>query len=582
MMNIDTRTDRPRRIVAEGRVELGRELKLKQSQAPADATTNGVPMRNWMGQRIDYRLAAASGAPPAIVDDGLVNGFGIFGAPGTGKTHLLMHILEQILCIQPDATKKFGGLILDPKAALLEDIVKMWSRLPRHRQNDLIVLKPDFLNALGPSPGFDSQDGSLHRLPVDLSRHPRGLNVIDCALSPTELGRLLVLAAQAAGVSAREPFWFLAWTNLFGAALTLLEYQETYMPTLRLLLDSILLTDPSGDEVPNVWKGGAAGTRRERYIETLARRAREAPERLVENGRRLGLTETQILSDLLSASAQIASFFESDYVRTVEAFVVNAFGSFQQERFARLSRRPRRMTQKYGTARGKVSLYDQIIEEGKVVLVSMGPEDPGMGKVLCTLVKCLFQQSVMSRLERFDAGKLSNFTRPVFIACDEYAEVASEVPGQPIGDGRFFSLARQNGCMGLLATQSIHTLQNSSLSDSWKSIFSNLTGKIFMGAADHETAEQACALAGQIDWEMTSTTESFGKDNAFSHQRSFQARPELTPYILTHVLKRGQAVALGSLDGRATPPSMRFIQVPNRGAGAAVASPESVMEEATR
>ena len=168
----------------------------------------------------------------------------------------------------------------------------------------------------------------------------------------------------------------------------------------------------------------------------------------------------------------------------------------------------------------------------------------------------------MSRLERFESGKLTNFLRPVFIACDEYAEVASEVPGQPVGDGRFFSLARQNGCMGLLATQSIHTLENSSLSESWKSIFSNLAGKIFMGAADNETAEQACALAGQVDWEMTSTSESFGRDSSMSHQRSIQQRPELTPYVLSHVLKRAQGVAIGSLDGRTTAPAMRFFEVP--------------------
>jgi TraM recognition site of TraD and TraG len=219
------------------------------------------------------------------------------------------------------------------------------------------------------------------------------------------------------------------------------------------------------------------------------------------------------------------------------------------------------MWEKYRT-NGKPSLFDQIIEQGKVVLVTVGPEDPVMGKILCTLIKCLFQQSVMSRLERFNSGRLTNFTRPVFIACDEFAEIASEVPGQPMGDGRFFSLARQNGCMGILATQSIHTLENSSLAESWKSIFSNLAAKIFMGAADNETAEQACELAGQVDWEMSSNTEGYGKDGSFSQQRSIVQRPELTPYVLTHVLRRGQAVAIGSLDGRETAPMLRFIEVP--------------------
>jgi hypothetical protein len=555
--------------VANGRISLGRELKLKQAAAAVETTTDGCPILNRMGQRIDYRLAPRSGAEDvAIVNDGLVNGFGIFGAPGTGKTHLLMHLLEQVLLVQPQPDSKFGGLILDPKAALLEDITKMWARLPAHRQADLVILKPDVLNfvhGLGSGACPSSMSARLAALPVDWPNHPRGLNVIDSALSPTELARMLVLAAQSAGVSAREPFWFMAWTNLFGAALTLLEYKETHVPTLSLLIDQVLLPHPDGRAVAEVTRGGGDGTRRERFIEVLAREARETPDRLVANGRRLGLLDEQIRTDLLAASAQIESFFASDYVRTIEAFIINAFGGFQQTRFACLSRRPRRMTEKYGVVSGVVSLYDQIIEHGKVVVVTVGPEDPGMGKMLCTLVKCLFQQSVMSRLERFDGGRLTNFTRPVFIACDEYAEVASEVPGQPIGDGRFFSLARQNGCLGLLATQSIHMLENSSLAESWKSIFSNLGGKIFMGAADNETAEQACALAGQIDWEMTSTTESFGKDNAFSHQRSFQQRPELTSYVLTHVLKRGQAVAIGSLDGRKSPPATRFFQVPGDG-----------------
>ena len=116
--------------------------------------------------------------------------------------------------------------------------------------------------------------------------------------------------------------------------------------------------------------------------------------------------------------------------------------------------------------------------------------------------------------------------------------------------------------MGVLATQSIHTLENSALNESWKSIFSNLGAKIFMGASDNETAKQASDLAGTVDWEMNSTSVSHSREHSFSRQDSIQERPELTPYILTHVLKQGQAVSIGSLDGRKTPPELRFFQVP--------------------
>jgi hypothetical protein len=505
----------------------------------------------------------------AITDRGLVNGFGIFGAPGTGKTHLVMHILWGLLnSVQPRPDEKFGGLILDPKAGLFEDFMSLWARLGAHRAGDLVVIQPDFLNYLDRQKSREPRNGKpphvvheFEALGAQASAHPTGLNVIDCSLSPSELGKMLVLAAQSAGVSAKDPFWFLAWSNLFSAALTLLEYTEDCVPTIPVLLDHILLPDRlRGKPVPDIRKSG--GSRCERGIEVLARRVREAEKEMVASAHRyLRVPEDQISTDLRAAATQIESFFQCEYVHTIEAFILGAFGGFLQHKFKCFSQGSRRTSVKY-KERPSPSLYDQIIEDGKVVFVCIGPENPTMGKVLCTLIKCLFQQSVMSRLERYNSGKLGNFTRPVFIACDEFAEIASEVPGQPMGDGRFFSLARQNGCMGILATQSIHTLENSSLEKSWKSIFSNLAAKIFMGAADNETAEQACHLSGELDWLMTSNTEAFGKERSFSRQRSIQQRSELTPYILTHKLQQGQGVAIGSLDGRKTQPALRFFQVP--------------------
>jgi TraM recognition site of TraD and TraG len=558
------------RIEVTGEIALGRPLKLLQLPTGAHSGgEDGPGVANWMGNRIEYELAPAFGEKDtAIRNHGLVTGYGIFGAPGTGKSHMVLQILERMLKLNQDRPDvKFGGLILDPKAALLDSVTKLWSRLGEGRRNDLVILKPDLLN----EPEY------LRRYGVDPDTHIRSVNIIDCALSPGELGRMLVLAAQSAGVAAKEPFWFLAWTNLFGAALTLLEYHDRYVPTVRRLLNAILL--PGRIQRPRTAasrNGGSAG-RSVRGIEEIA----ELMTKDVKETARVlheqipALPAAQIETDISAAAAQIESFFASDYVRTLEAFITNAFGPFQQHRFWCLSPEDaaRPLVRKYGRGKSAPGFYDLMIEQGKVVLVSVGPEDPGMGKMLCTLVKTMFQQTVMSRRERFLSFKLENFRRPVFLACDEYAEIASEVPGQPVGDGRFFSLARENGCMGVLATQSIHTLENSALKESWKSIFSNLGAKIFMGAADNETAKQASDLAGTVDWEMSSTSVSHSREQSFSRQDSFQQRPELSPYILTHVLKQGQAVAIGSLDGRATPPALRFFQVPESAAD--LTSPES-------
>jgi hypothetical protein len=117
--------------------------------------------------------------------------YGIFGAPGSGKTFLMLRLLRQILALQAeDPDRRFGALILDPKAALIEDVREVVQAVGR--SDDLVVLNAESLAAAD-----------------------EYVNVIDCDLDAYELARALVLAAQSAGVAASEPYWFGAWQNLF-------------------------------------------------------------------------------------------------------------------------------------------------------------------------------------------------------------------------------------------------------------------------------------------------------------------------------------------------------------------------------
>ena len=174
------------------------------------------------------------------------------------------------------------------------------------------------------------------------------------------------------------------------------------------------------------------------------------------------------------------------------------------------------------------------------------------------LIKCLFQRAVLSRGEH-----LSNVVRPVVLACDEYSEIASEVPGQSLGDGQFLALARQYGCMALLATQSVNVLQASSLRETWRSVFSNFSAKIYMRLVDNETADEATKLAGESDWRIIERSQSYGGGSPSSGiSRQLRDRKNLPTTILTHVLRRGQAVVIGSLDGGASTPGTYFLAVP--------------------
>jgi type IV secretory pathway TraG/TraD family ATPase VirD4 len=147
--------------------------------------------------------------------------------------------------------------------------------------------------------------------------------------------------------------------------------------------------------------------------------------------------------------------------------------------------------------------------------------------------------------------------------CDEYSDVASEVPGEPAGDAYFFSLSRQFGCMGLIATQSVNMLQSSALKENWRAVFSNFSAKFFMRVGDNETAEEASKLAGEADWYVGSAGTSHQKDGFGSSANSeLRERKSLPTAVLTQVLERQQLVVVGSLDG-GNDPGTFFVHVPD-------------------
>lgn len=520
-------------IRVQGRIQLGKECGLgQQSRAPdfpsvtysafrpADGTVAPIdmppvarpgelPMR-----QLDWHLEK-TGGDLCLADRGLTQSYGIFGASGSGKTHLMRHLLRQLFAHCPDdPERRFGGLILDPKAAMIDTVQDIMHEAGR--DTDLVILENDELAKNGP------------------------VNIIDCALDPFELGTALVLAGQSAGAAATEPFWFGSWKNLFTGMVPLLDWLEEEPLNIRLIARSVLLAQPTGP-----------GGRLEAPIQQLAREAAEQLDDLDE-GRR---------SDMILAISMIQKFFAQDprELGVVQSLIATAYGGFLRSRWASYCGE---MT--YGTQ--GPSLYDSIIEDGKVVLVSVSPFDTNMAKIICTVVKCLFQKSVLGRLAQHRSGLLSNYVRPLLLACDEYSDVASEVPGEPMGDAHFFSNARQYGCMSLMATQSVNRLEASSLKDSWRAVISSFGGgKIFMRLADSQTAEEATKLAGDIDWYLTSLGTSQQKDGLGSSTNTeIRERKGLPSAVLTQTLATGQGAFIGTLDGSTdSTPCTFFFEVPD-------------------
>ena len=524
-----------KRIQPRGSLHVGQERTLIQRSArrPSYAAYDGGrpvgmtqieynPRSSRPGEleieRLDYALQATSN-DLAITGDGLVASYGIFGAPGCGKTHLLMYLLQQVLQIAAEQpSQKFGGLILDPKSALIDDVREMV--VAAGREDDLIVLNTERLN-----------------------RDHTGVNVIQvgAGFDAYELGVQLVMAAQAAGTGTSDPYWMLAWGNIFGAALELLRIDGEPI-TLAKLLNETITFDTSVSEP-------------KRPIELRAIRMR----------RELSTFESAAdRQDALKAMSELDNYqrMKEENAETVQSIIISAYSSFQRSKYQCYSE---------PNPAGR-SLYESIIEDGKIVLVSFSPSDPIMAKTLCTLVKNLFQRRVLGRYAAYISGDIKNYERPVFIAADEYSQVACELQGRPIGDGDFFSQARQHGCLGLLATQSVNMLQSSSLKENWKAVFSNMGAKVFMRAADNETTEEAVKLAAKSEYYVTGEGTSRSKDGlSTSRQKELRERDNLPSMVLTQVLSKGEGVILGSLDGMGTVPAMRLVKVPS---GYRAVSPE--------
>lgn len=523
------------RIIVKGEIYIGRAQELVQkvvSQTPETMFFGGgMPMGM---APIEYTpLASQAGALPmekltyslepkpeviSISDDGLVASYGIFGAPGSGKTFLLLQLLRQILALnKEDPEMKFGALILDPKAALINDITNIAKETGR--LDDLVIINTDRLND---------------------PNHKEAINVIHADMDPYELGKQLVQAAQAAGVATSDPYWILAWANIFGATAYLLSL-GTLNVTLKDVMEYSLTID---------YRSGKDDSRvPERKIQTLAR--------LIQ--RNIDSLHPDEQQDAQMAIDQLNNYFlaETKELSTIENIIRSAYNDFLRAKYSCFSK-----SESKDLARQRPPFYDQVIEEGKIILFSMSPAEPNIAKTLCTLVKCLFQRSVLSRLERVQSGRLKNFKRPVLIACDEYSQVASELVGQSMGDGDFFSQSRQNGCMGILATQSVNVLRATSLKENWRSVFSNFGAKIFMRLVDNETTEEATKLAGESDWYLTTMGTSRSKDGlSSSTQRDMRERKTLPSIVPTQVFQKGDAVVIGSLDGSKKQSLVQFVHV---------------------
>lgn len=141
--------------------------------------------------------------------------------------------------------------------------------------------------------------------------------------------------------------------------------------------------------------------------------------------------------------------------------------------------------------------FAEMIETGAVCALNFPiSANPGLAKVIGTLMKQDFQRAVLNRIPRLESDP-HRVWRQVLFVCDEYHAFATVGENDPSGDEKFFALSRQAKCIAIVATQSISSLRSALPGESWRTLLQTFRTKIFLALSDDFSARTASELCGK-------------------------------------------------------------------------------------
>lgn len=152
---------------------------------------------------------------------------------------------------------------------------------------------------------------------------------------------------------------------------------------------------------------------------------------------------------------------------------------------------------------------DVAVDKGLFVVLDIA--SPSLAKSMGTLLKLLYEQSVLDRLKYPARGRES----AAVLLVDEYQDVVTVSNGSLIGDEKFFAKAREANAVSIVATQSFSSLQNAIGSKSaTEALLQCFRTRIAAHSADAVTIQSYQELIGYEDREKVSHSFSESSHNA--------------------------------------------------------------------
>jgi hypothetical protein len=302
-----------------------------------------------------------------LPEGGMFTGLLVVGATGRGKTSSALYpYLRQLIRLHTnEPSKRFAGLVIDPKGNMCEDVRRMCREAGREE---------DYYEVRMPSVRMNI----LNR--PDLS-------------SPALASHISDVISNVQGRSKTDPFWETAARELATQALRVIRLAEDRPPTMADLYRTS--TSVRGYEQ-------ALGKAQARVPKMGAEEAGELESIEYWFKNTLKPMDERTRANIAANLSGICSLFDEPKIR-------RCFCPIPSEE----------------TFPG----FDGLIRDGRIVVLSLPKAElKNVALTVATMVKLNYQDAVLSRLARADASN-ANVGRGVFFLADEYDEFVTQADG---------------------------------------------------------------------------------------------------------------------------------------------------------
>ena len=392
-----------------------------------------------------------------IPERGLFTGIAVIGAIGSGKTSCCMYPFAKQILSFGDKNNRIGGLVLEVKGDFCH---KVRGILQEQGRGD------DYVE-------------------INLTGSPYRYNPLWNDLDAYALAYGIATLLTSLFGRGREPFWQQAYTNMIKFIILLHRVLYDYVTLLDIYECAInpdLLKErvELGESAMRPAKIAVVDLTFYLEIEGLARfhwekndatsqmetlLTEELAKYLLENSILHEVREVEvhpsgaqtIRDELKKAQFQaVRRWFYDDWMRIEQRLrtsIVEGISFFlslfdDNPTLKQVFCPPKECFDPVKNADGKFGKpmppFADLIEEGRVVALNFPTSaNPGLARMVGTLMKVDFQRAVLSRVPKMEAQPGAYFRQVLFL-CDEYHAFATVGEGDPTGDEKFFALSRQS------------------------------------------------------------------------------------------------------------------------------------------